>query len=94
MEPPVQTTAAEPVWHLLRPAQEGTRGFKIAAKEQHGHQARRDDFSIAHLLLRVFGMAYRVQDICTQAINRQDLVVPRGPRLSGGKWIASTHPGG
>ena len=94
MEPPVQTTAAEPVWHLPRHAQEGTRRFKIAAKAPHGHHARRDDFGIAHLLLRVFGMAERVQDICTQAIHGQDRVVHGGPRRSGEKWVASTHPGG
>ena len=65
MEPPVHTTPAEPVWHILRHAHEGTRGFKVAAKAPHGHQARRDDFRITHLLLRVFGMADRVQEICT-----------------------------
>jgi hypothetical protein len=94
VEPMVLTTAAEHVWHIPRRAQEGTRRFKIAAKEPHGHQARRDDFGITHLLWRVFGMAYRVQDLCTQAIHGQDLVVHGEPRLSGGKWVASTHPGG
>jgi hypothetical protein len=57
VEPTVHTTAAEPVWHIPRRAQEGTRRFNIAANEPHGHQARRDDFGITHLLLRVFGMA-------------------------------------
>jgi hypothetical protein len=94
MEPTVQTTAAEPMWQIPRHAQEGTRGFTVAAKAPHGHQARRDDFGIAHLLVRIFRMAERLQDIRTQAINGQDLVVHGGPRLSGGKWITSTHPGG
>ena len=69
MEPTVHTTAAEHVGQIPRRAQEGTRGLKVAAKEEHGHQARRDDFGIAHLLWRVFGMADRVQDICTHAIH-------------------------
>jgi hypothetical protein len=85
MEPTVQTAAAEHVWHIPRHTQEGTRRFKIAAKEQHGYQARRDDFGIAHLLLRVFGMADRVQDICTQAIHGQN---PDSPGFSG---KTSTH---
>jgi hypothetical protein len=38
VEPMVLTTAAEHVWHIPRRAQEGTRRFKIAAKEPHGHQ--------------------------------------------------------
>ena len=75
MGPTVHTTAAEQVWHIPRRAQEGTRGFKVATKEPHGHQAHRDDFGIAQLLLRVFGMADRVQDIGTQAIHGQDCVV-------------------
>jgi hypothetical protein len=94
MEPPVQTAAADPVWHLPRHAQEGTRGFNIAAKAPQGHQARRDAFGIAPLLVRVFDMADGVQDIRTQAIHGQDLVVHGGPRLAGGKWVASPHPGG
>jgi hypothetical protein len=57
MEPTVQTTAAEHVWHIPRRAQEGTGRFTIAPKEPHGHQARCHDFGIAHLLLRIFGMA-------------------------------------
>jgi hypothetical protein len=69
MEPTVQTAAAEQVWHVSRHAQEGACRFKVAAKAQPGHQARRDDFGIAHLLLRVFGMADRIQEICTQAIH-------------------------
>src|SRR5688572_20618034 len=94
MEPTVHTTPAKHVWHIPRRAQEGTRGFTMAAKEEHGHQACRDDFGIAHLLVRIFRMAERLQDIRTQAIHGQDLVVHGGPRLSGGRWVASTHPGG
>jgi hypothetical protein len=88
MEPTVHTTAAAQVWHLPRPAQAGTRRFDIAATEPHGHHARRDDFGIAHLRWRVFGLADRVQDSCTQAVDGQDLVVHGGAssfRSEGGR---------
>jgi hypothetical protein len=44
MEPPVHTTPAEQVWPRPRRAQEGTRGFKIAATEEHGHHVRMGAF--------------------------------------------------
>jgi len=56
MKSTVQTTTTQHVGDLARRAQEGTRGFKVAAKEHHGDQARRDDFRIAHLVVQIFGM--------------------------------------
>jgi hypothetical protein len=78
MAPAVHTTAAEQVGHIPRPAHKGPRRFKMAAQAPHGAHARRHDFGIAHLLVRGFGMAARVQAICPQAIPGQDRVVPGG----------------
>src|SRR5687768_7143582 len=75
MQSAVQTTAAEHVWNILGCAQQRTRGFKVAAKEEHGHQARRDDFRVPHPLLRIFDMADGVQDVGTQTIHGYDLVI-------------------
>src|SRR5215831_14394076 len=75
MESTVQTTTTQHMGDISRRAQEGTRGFKVAAKEPHGHQARRDDFRIAHLVLHIFGMADGIQDVGTQTIHGYNLVI-------------------
>jgi hypothetical protein len=78
MQSAVQTTTAEHVWDIWRHAQQGARRFKVPAQEHHGHQACRDDFGIAHLVLRVISMACGFQDVGIQAIHDKDLFIPGG----------------
>jgi hypothetical protein len=75
MQSAVQTTTTQQAWPIARCAQQRTRGFKVAAQEQHGYQARCDDFRITHPLLRILDMAEGVQNIGTQTINGYDLVI-------------------
>ncbi len=93
MEPTAQTAAAERVWHLPRRTQEGTRGFKVAAREQHGHSARRHDLGIGHLLLGSFRMAERLQEVSPHTVDREDFLA-HGSLLCWGRWVAIPYPGG
>src|SRR5262245_16538092 len=62
-------------WHIARWAQQRARGFKGAAPDHHGHQARRDDCPITHPLLRSLDLAEGVQEVGTQTIEGDDLIL-------------------
>jgi hypothetical protein len=57
--------------------------FEVSSKEDHGHQRRGHDFGISHFVLAVLRMVERGQEVGTQAINCQDLVVHGGPPRAG-----------
>jgi hypothetical protein len=58
--------------------------FEVATKEKHGYQCRRHDLCISHFLLAVFPMVKRFQEVVTQRLKRQDVVVHGGPPRAGG----------
>ena len=63
MQSAVQTTPTQHAWHIARCAQAALRAAsKLLRKEQHGYQARRHDFRITHLLLRILDVAEGVQE--------------------------------
>ncbi len=82
-QPTVETTATEHGWDRRRGAQPHPRRLKGAANTSQGHEARRDDLGVAHLVWRVFAMADGAQHV-TPAIQGQDLLVHGEPRLAGG----------
>jgi hypothetical protein len=91
----VHTTTAQQRGDIGRHAQQGTRRFNVPAQEPHGHPACRAAFGIAHLVLRVFSMAYGVQDLGTQAIQSSALLIQGGLVFQGReRGVASPHPGG
>ena len=57
--------------------------FEVATKEEHGDKRCRHDLCISHFLLAVFPMVKRFQEVVTDTLDRQDLVVHGGPPRAG-----------
>jgi hypothetical protein len=57
--------------------------FAVATKEPHGDKRCRHDLGISHVLLAVFPLVTRVQEVVTDTIDREDVVVHGGPPRAG-----------
>jgi hypothetical protein len=57
--------------------------FEVATKAEYGDKRCRHDLCISHVLLAVFPMVKRFQEVVTDTINRQDVVVQGGLLVQG-----------
>jgi hypothetical protein len=61
----------------------GTTTASPGEPEEHGDKRGRHHLCISHFLLPVFPMVKRFQEVVTDTIDRQDVVVHGGPPRAG-----------
>src|SRR6266545_1617112 len=79
----IHTTATEHRGYGLARAKQRSCMFEVATTEEHGDKRGRHHLCISHVLLPVLPMVKRFQEVVTDTIDRQDVVVHGGPPRAG-----------